>query len=243
MFGIPNQKFHKEIVENLFYFSELQMLDCNMYVLKDEDEKLTVIDLGNGLSMKPFIASLEHLGLNPINISKILITHEHLDHIMGIYPLMEFLKENPPAILAHPYTAELLEEGDEHKIVPRMFGVNAKTFGINVVPIKKITRLENKDQVKVGKFDLRVFYTPGHSLGSVSFFDENKKILFPGDVVFPQGSFGRYDFPGCSLKDLKNSINFLADLDTEILCAGHMPPVEHNAKEQIARSKKNINWI
>ena len=141
MFGIPNRKSHKEIVENLFYFSELQMLDCNMYVLKDEDEKLTVIDLGNGLSMKPFIASLEHLGLNPANISNILITHEHLDHIMGIYPLMEFLKENPPAILAHPYTAELLEEGDEHKIVPRMFGVNAKTFGINVVPIKNIRGL------------------------------------------------------------------------------------------------------
>ena len=243
MFRIPERKHSNEIIENLFYFSELQMLDCNMYVLKDDVGGLTLIDLGNGLSMKPLIASLEQLGFNPKNISKILITHEHLDHIMGIYPIMELLKDNPPEIFAHPYTADLLEEGDEKKVVPALFGVSAKTFGLTVVPIKNITRINENDEIKIGNFNLRVIYTPGHSKGSISFYEMNNKILFPGDVVFPHGSFGRYDFPGCSLKDLKKSINRLADLDTIILCSGHMPPVERDANSQIAKSKKNINWM
>jgi len=214
-----------------------------MYILKDDVGGLTLIDLGNGLSMKPLIASLEQLGLNPKDISKILITHEHLDHIMGIYPIMELLKENPPEIFAHPYTADLLEEGDEKKVVPEMFGASAKTFGITVFPIKNITRINENDELKIGTFHIRVLYTPGHSKGSISFYELNNKILFPGDVVFPHGSFGRYDFPGCSLKDLKNSINRLADLDIIMLCSGHMPPVERDAKSQIANSKKNINWM
>ena len=241
--SIPNRKHSIMLLENLYYFSELQMLDCNMYILKDENEKLCLIDLGNGLSMKPLINTLEQHDLNPKNISKILITHEHLDHIMGIYPLMELLKDNPPEIFAHPYTADLLEEGDENKVVPRMFGVDAKNFGLNVVPIKSITRINENDELKIGIFDLKVIYTPGHSKGSISFYEMNNKILFPGDVVFPQGSFGRYDFPGCSLNDLKKSINRLAELDTIMLCSGHMPPVEEDAKLQIARSKKNINWM
>jgi len=156
---------------------------------------------------------------------------------------MELLKDNPPEIFAHAYTADLLEEGDENKVVPQMFGVDAKTFGINVVPIKNITRINENDELRIGAFDLRVIYTPGHSKGSISFYELNNKILFPGDVVFPQGSFGRYDFPGCSLKDLKNSIKRVAELDVNMLCSGHMPPVEKDAKSQIARSNININWM
>ncbi|MHA1512327.1 MAG: hypothetical protein ACTSRX_11490, partial [Promethearchaeota archaeon] len=41
-------------------------------------------------------------------------------------------------------------EGDENKVVPRMFGVDAKTFGLNVVPIKSITRINENDELKIG---------------------------------------------------------------------------------------------
>ena len=120
----------------MFYFSEGQMLDCNMFILKDSQNNLCLIDTGNGLSLNSFIEALSDLGLDYKNITKIQLTHDHLDHIMGLYPLLEKLKETPPEIYAHDFTADLIEEGNENKVVPALFGISAKKFGINVVPLK-----------------------------------------------------------------------------------------------------------
>ncbi|UYP47489.1 Hydroxyacylglutathione hydrolase [Candidatus Lokiarchaeum ossiferum] len=241
MFGKQRKKYYKEILPNLFYFSEGQMLDCNMYIIKDIDENLCLIDAGNGLSLSGLEAAIEELGWDLMKLKKILITHDHLDHIMGLYPLLEKFPANKPQIICHAFTADLLEEGDEKKVVPSGFGITADRFGINVIPLSNIDRKDEGDNVSFGDYSFIVYYTPGHSKGSICYYEPQKKLLFSGDVVFPQGSFGRYDFPGCSLADLKNSIKRIDGLDIETLCAGHMAPVEIGANRQISMSNRNIN--
>ncbi|MHA2001333.1 MAG: MBL fold metallo-hydrolase [Promethearchaeota archaeon] len=236
-------KLFKEILPNLFYFEEGEMLDCNMYIIRDDQGNWILFDTGNGLSMPSFVESLSSLDLKLENLQKIYVTHDHLDHVMGIYKLRVILNGNLPPIYAHPYCSEMLREGKETRIVPPLFGLNAMKFGINVVPLENVIDLENQAIVSFGNYSFKVIYSPGHSKGSVCYFETEKHLLFSGDVVFPQGSFGRYDFPGCSLQDLTNSISQLIKLNIDILCAGHMPPVIQSASQGIKQSYQNIRMM
>jgi glyoxylase-like metal-dependent hydrolase (beta-lactamase superfamily II) len=226
-----------KIMENLWYFAEFPNLDCSMYMLKNREGEIMVIDAGNGMSLDPTLAAMDDLGLKSQNIKKILITHEHLDHVLGLYPLLKMLP-TPPEIIAHPITARILEEGDEYKICPRELGISPDYFGVNIVPLK-VTPINIGDVISFGEFRFQTIETLGHSLGSVTYYEPGQKLLFPGDVVFPQGSFGRYDFPGGDLEVLRASIKRLAELDVSVLCAGHMNFV-NNANKHIAASLRNI---
>ena len=237
----PGAKQSQEMLPNFYYFGERGMLDCNMYLLRD-GINLCLIDAGNGLSLPDLIAAMDELGLNIQNVSHIILTHDHLDHVMGLYPLLETLT-NPPKILAHPYCADMLEEGNEQRIVPGMFGISAKTFKLTVTPLPNITRLTEAKEFTFGEFTFQILHSPGHSQGSICLYDGSHKILLSGDVVFPQGSFGRYDFPGCSLKDLIRSIQRLTELDVNLLCAGHMAPVLQQGTRHIALSARNITQM
>ena len=47
-----SEKIGKEVIKNLFFFSENQMLDCNQYIIKnDETKELILFDAGNGISL------------------------------------------------------------------------------------------------------------------------------------------------------------------------------------------------
>ncbi len=218
------------------------MLDCNIYALKDKDDKLCIIDTGNGRSMDPTIEALTKFDLNPKNITTVLITHEHLDHVLGLYALVDMLGKDSIEIYAHPLTAKILREGNEEKIAPRSLGISAANFGVEISKLD-VEDLNMAKTFSFGEFEFKMYDTPGHSEGSVSFYDPSHKLLFPGDVVFPQGSFGRYDFPGGDLSILQKSVGKLNELKVDNLCAGHMPPVIGSANKSIARSYKNIRSI
>ena len=78
--------------------------------------------------------------------------------------------------------------------------------------------------------------TPGHTHGSCSLWESDKKILISGDTVFPQGSFGRTDLRTGNSNDLISSLNRLSKLEVKILLPGHMPPI-------ISPSKSTTNSI
>ncbi len=243
MFGTtPTKKKAREVFPLVYYFRESQMLDCNMFILKDpETDKFCLIDTGNGQSLAGFKSGLETLGLDLSNLQKILITHEHLDHILGLYTILEELGDSKPEIYVSKVTQQILALGDEAQICPRSLGISAGHFGVSIVPIQNTHALAEGDTFSFGTFSFQVIETPGHSPGSITLYEPNHKLLFPGDVVFPQGSFGRYDFPGGSLSILTKSIQRITELDVDVLCAGHMSPVTRNASQQIQISYKNIS--
>ena len=234
----------KEIFKNFYYFSEQQMLDCNQYVIVDQDtEEIALFDAGNGLSLKGLFEEMKKLNLDYNNITKIFMTHEHVDHVIGLYPLMKIRKDNPPEIFAYGETAKILKEGDESQIFPgNLVGISPQMFGVEILPLN-ITDLTEVKEIEVfSKYKFRILYTPGHSLGSICYYEQSKKILIPGDVVFTGGNFGRYDFPGGSLKALVNSIKLLTSLDVKHLLPGHMG-ISINGNQQIELSFRMIQSI
>jgi hydroxyacylglutathione hydrolase len=76
----------------------------------------------------------------------------------------------------------------------------------------------------LGRVKLKVLYTPGHSVGSISLLNEEEKTLFDGDVLFNM-SIGRTDLTGGSFETLMNSIrNKLLTLpDDTVVYSGHGP--------------------
>jgi hydroxyacylglutathione hydrolase len=226
----------KEVIDNLYYFAEDQMLDCNQYIIKDPNsDDIALFDAGNGISLKGLFEGMKKFNLNYENITKLFLTHEHVDHVLGIYPLMKDLKSNPPEIYAYGETAKTIKEGDEAKIFPGNLGIHPSMFGIEIVPIKVNELIESNKIDVFSEFTFQIYYTPGHSLGSISYYEPNKKVLIPGDLVFTGGSFGRYDFPGGSLKTLQNSIKHVSELDVIHLLPGHMG-ISNNGNQQIALS-------
>jgi glyoxylase-like metal-dependent hydrolase (beta-lactamase superfamily II) len=237
----PKIKKGKEVFENLFYFPEVGMLDCNQYVIKDPiTSELSLFDAGNGISLSGLIEGFKNLNLEFENITNVYITHEHVDHVIGLYKLMEKLKDSPPTIHAFGETAVILREGHTNKIFPGNLGISPQMFGVNVL---KLEVKELKDSCKVGNnFNFQILHTPGHSPSSICYYDSNKKVLIPGDLVFINESFGRYDFPGGSLSKLIKSIGQVAKLDVKYLLPGHMG-ISQEGSRDIALSYRMVQSI
>ena len=236
-------KRSQEVIPHLYYFYEDQMLDCNQYVIIDDASKeIALFDAGNGISLEGLFAGMKKIGLNYENITKVFLTHEHVDHVLGLYPLLKELKDKPPEIFAYGDTAKILKEGDEEQIFPGNLGIRPSMFGVQIIPIE-VKDLKQFKEIKVtSEFTFQIHSTPGHSLGSISYYEPNKKILIPGDLVFTGGSFGRYDFPGGSLPTLRKSIEYVNNLDVKYLLPGHMG-ISDKGNQQIEYSFRMVNSI
>ena len=233
MFNIGNIYTKKgyKIIDNVYYFKETPTLDANNYIISNKDKTdLTLIDTGNGISFKSLIEEMEKLNLSYKNIKKVILTHIHVDHLLGIYPLLLKMNSNPPKIYAFGHAARTIKNADISAIFPGSLGLGPQTFKVKIIPIE-VNELTNNQEISCAEYKFRIIHTPGHSEGSICLYDQKNKILISGDVVFSGGAFGRFDFPGGSLKKLKNSIKIISQLDVKYLLPGHMSYSANGNKE------------
>jgi hydroxyacylglutathione hydrolase len=75
--------------------------------------------------------------------------------------------------------------------------------------------VDEGDLLKVGKINIKIIYTPGHTADSICLLVDNKKLL-TGDTLFV-GECGRTDFPGGSSKNMYESLfNKLLKLNDDV---------------------------
>ena len=195
-----------KLTNNLYFYPEKGMLDCNTYVVRDAVTVL--IDPGSDQYLPMLMQELRQDGIGPEDIDIITNTHLHLDH----YGANEAIKGLSGAkILAHPlhreyYNAMVIEV--------------ARFFGIQPIEFTGDGYLED-GRLQAGDIELELIPAPGHSPDSVCFYCREQGFLVCGDVVF-YGSTGRVDLPGGSADELKQSINGLSRLDIQHLLPGHM---------------------
>ncbi|MEM3526238.1 MAG: MBL fold metallo-hydrolase [Candidatus Jordarchaeaceae archaeon] len=218
-----------KVTEEIFYFPGITF-DSNVFLIKDnQSDEITVIDCGSGFYFNHLIRSISQDGLNHKNITRVILTHVHFDHSGG---LINFVKECSPEVLVFHLEADSIEKGGNGLLL-------AKEFGLEFTPTKVHRRIHEGEIIKAGTLNLKVLNTPGHTIGSICLYDEDKKVLFSGDTVFSQGSFGRVDFPTGDSRQMVQSLTRLSKLDVEYLLCGHLNIVTQNASDQIRLSLRN----
>jgi len=175
----------------------------NCVVIYDEKTKDCVI-IDPGADGEDILEEVEHF-----NVKAILATHGHLDHVGQV----GFLKK----ILDVPFYMNIKDE----------FLINNDIFpGFSM--IIKATKCPNPDfdlkegdNLKFGSISFYVIETPGHTPGSVCFYNQENKILISGDTLFA-GSVGRVDLPGGNGAELEKSLNKLMTLPEDtVVYPGH----------------------
>ncbi len=183
----------------------------NTYVVSDETGECIVIDPGcYSTEEKQLLAKF--ISDNKLRPVKILLTHAHIDHILG----NNFItgKYNIPIQMSIIETA-LLQAATEYG---KMWGIEAEPSPAPALFIEEGT------EVRFGNTRLKTIFTPGHSPGSFAFLHDESKTLFSGDVLFMQ-SIGRTDLPGGDFPTLmKSIIEKVMTLDDNItVFPGHGP--------------------
>ncbi len=171
--------------------------DCNVYVFED-----VMVDTGTGENIEYILESLKKADYNPDDLSLIVNTHNHYDHMGGNRYLD--LK-----VAMHGEDARALEDGDDMATAACLFG---KSLGKMKVDLK----LQEGDKI----CDYEVLHTPGHTAGGICLY--NGETLISGDTVFADGGFGRTDLGGDMEKMIK-SLKRLSDLKVDYLLPGHGP--------------------
>ena len=160
-----------------------------------------------------------------LEIAYVLITHAHFDHIGGI---ADVVAATGAELAIHPDERPILEAGG-----------GAARWGLRVEPSPPPDLALSDGQVlHIGELELKVLLTPGHSPGSVTFYETNEGVAFVGDVLFSSG-VGRTDLRGGDRRILEHSIKeVLFSLpDETVVYPGHGP------KTTIGRERRSNPWL
>jgi len=161
----------------------------NCYILADEISKECIVIDPAGEVEK----IIEMINILKVKIKYIYLTHCHGDHIGGVSELKEKLGGK---ILIHRLESDNLNNPE----------VNLSWYiGINPIDLKPDSIVDDQDLIHVGRIELKVLYTPGHTNGSTCLYCENENLLFSGDTIF-RGTWGRTDLPTGSVEKIINSI-------------------------------------
>lgn len=148
-----------------------------------------------------------------LRVIEILFTHGHFDHFAGLAFLLSKIS---PCPLVGLHSADLVLWRD---------GGGSRQFRISIqTPGDPDFLLEHAQKISLGKSEIEVRHTPGHSPGSVIFYIPDLKTAVVGDLIF-HNSIGRTDLDGGSFKALKQSVQtqvFTLPEDT-VLVPGHGP--------------------
>lgn len=148
-----------------------------------------------------------------VTVEQIWLTHGHIDHVGGAAELRDML--NVPIVGPHIDDKFLLDHVVESGASFGMTGVR------NFTPDRW---LNEGDKVALGEMTFEILHCPGHSPGSVAFFNRDMRFAHVGDVLF-NGSVGRTDLPGGSharlIQSIADKLLPLGD-DVQFIC-GHGP--------------------
>jgi glyoxylase-like metal-dependent hydrolase (beta-lactamase superfamily II) len=186
--------------------------DCCIYLV--DLGRPILIDTGSGRDPRKLVRNLATLQYSPSDISLVVLTHCHIDHVGGV-PYLAGKYGLPMAI--HELDARAVEEGDNRRTAASWYGIELKATKIK-------THLTGKEGIfENGVSPLRWLHTPGHTPGSISLLVDNGLYL----VLFGQDIHGPfYNSFGSDMDEWSESMRLLLEQEADILCEGHFGVIQ-----------------
>lgn len=200
-------------------------IETNCYLIYDSKTlEAALIDVGDAIDT--LMLSIKENGLD---LTYILCTHGHMDHVYAVPGMLEKFPEAKTVIHKLDYDGlwtskewalanldpETLEWFMSDPDISKFFDFDPATFG------KPDIFIEDGQELALGNFTIRAIHSPGHSPGSVCYLVDGK--LFSGDCLFYR-TVGRTDVQNSSRKDQIRSVQHLYAIlpDSTPVYPGHM---------------------
>lgn len=158
---------------------------CTVYLI--QDERAALIEVGSSVQLPDIYSAMNHIDLDPADLTYIIPTHVHSDHAGGTGHLAQQLPD--ATVVAHPKAARLLAD---QTIINRMlqsrriaFGEDAdeRFGGMLAIAQDRFKLVEDGAGIDLGNRTLRVIHTPGHDPNHLCFLDSKTRGVFSGDAL------------------------------------------------------------
>jgi glyoxylase-like metal-dependent hydrolase (beta-lactamase superfamily II) len=242
-----------------FVFGPIQ---TNCYLVADEETRDALVIDPDIRNNKEKEALAKEISRHRLVLKYIINTHHHSDHTSGNRMLKQgygaaiFIHELDAPVLPEPWKwwERTVKTDPKHpcpvcgqpenyiKVFEEqgkaILGCGACGFKLEILSSPPADRLlHNGDVIKIGKIELEVIHTPGHSAGGISLYIKKEKVIFTGDTLFC-GSVGRTDNIDASNEDIIKSVKILAKLpDDTVVHPGH------GEKTLIGREKRENPYL
>lgn len=202
---------------------EFNPIAVNTYVLYDETGECVIIDAACFFPNEQQ-ELLSFINNNKLVVKHLLNTHLHFDHVFGV----NFMEEQFDVKMKAHKADEFLLASMQQQMAMFGFPANGK-----YIPTMGEYINEN-DIIEFGNQKLSIMSVPGHSPGSIVFYNKKENLVISGDVLF-NGSIGRTDLPqgdhNLLIDGIKTKLLVLPE-DT-VVYPGHGPSTTIKGEKQM----------
>lgn len=192
------------------------------------DDRLLLIDTSAERDAKTIVDYMARLRWKPSDISTIIITHTHPDHIGGLAHLRA---RTQAKVAAHEIEADFISGV---KLYPGPPKLSAAT---RPPPAPVDVRLRDGQRFE----ELVVIHTPGHTPGSIALLDERRSLLIAGDSLRNEGGIGPMeDLYNIDPRQHRESLKRLTKYKFDTLICGHGDPMVSGAAAAVAEAAKRL---
>lgn len=199
-----------------------RLFGINTYVVHDPaTRKAAIIDPGM-IDDEERKALADYIDREKLQVEHLINTHLHVDHAIGDSFVTARYDVRPEA---HPADGRL---GSDLSGQLQEFGIPRAVEGVKIA-----TELHDGDRIRIGRGELEVIHTPGHSPGGICLYSSEDGFLISGDSLF-RGSVGRTDLPGGNTESLIRAIKtrLLQLPDDTVVYPGHGDPTTIGAERR-----------
>lgn len=202
---------------------------CRVYYVARPEPML--IDAGGAGRATQLLRDLASIGVQPINIRKIILTHHHLGHTGALWAL----KRRCGAIaMAHQADAQYIAgrraRRETRRGMERVFHSAMAKVGFGEPMLVQIERtIDDGDDIN----GWRVIHTPGHTPGHICLY--KRDVLISGDMIMASAG-GFHPAPESTIVDpvaYHTSLKRLAELEYEMILPAHNPPYVVGASTKV----------
>jgi len=222
----------------------------NLYLLRHRDGFLLVdFGLNSPEAWDVLERGLSELSITPGDLTHLLLTHVHPDHIgaagrikmISGAPLFAHRLEEPFIASRYRAVTPLLNEVEEwlcHHGVSAEEAVGLSQVSLqmldSVQPTEIDVPLEGDETFSIGGIELCARWTPGHSPGHLCYYDPRRRILLAGDHLLPGTTPNISQHPQSSpspLDDFYTALRTIEQMDVVLTLPGHGAPIsDHRAR-------------
>lgn len=199
-------------------------LDRFAYVYLVLGQRIVLVDCGVAGAEKVIVDHLHAIGRAPKDLTLVVLTHAHPDHIGGLRGLKNTLEVSVAAHAdAIPWIEDVALQYQERPV---------PSFHVLVggsVPVDLPLQDQSLVDLGEGRF-FRVLHTPGHAAGHIALLDQDSGVLLSGDAIPVPATLPIYDDPLVLLQSLQR----LRAIDgLRRLCSSWEEPQEGNVYARI----------